>query len=128
MKNSIYSASVKIAEKLSKDTTDTLAMGDRAGIVGYLLKNPIVHLEGIVMDEKYLKFIRKEEDLKKVLKIYNVKYYIATNPKLIGNGCYEFVEPRKAGNHSLKMRGILCQKPFYEFWMGNYHTAIFKLE
>lgn len=127
MANSIYSSSVKIAEKFANATEDVFAMGDRAGIVGYLLKNPVIHLEGIVMDRKFLQFIKKEENLLNVLKTYNVNYYIATNPEPISNGCYEFVEPRKAGNDSRKMRAVLCQEPFYEFWTGNYHTAIFKI-
>jgi hypothetical protein len=128
MANSIYSSSVKIAEKFANATNDIFAMGDRAGMVGYLLKHPIVHLEGIVMDKKFLQFIKKEENLLNVLKTYNVNYYIATNPEPISNGCYEFVEPRKAGNYSMKMRAVLCQEPFYEFWTGNYHTAIFKIK
>ncbi len=84
------------------------AMGDRAGMIGYMLHDPVVQLEGLVMDKAFLQNIRKERDLSETLKSYNVRYYIANNPESL-NGCLSVREPVQAGPTSHTMHGTFCQ-------------------
>src|SRR5690606_29689053 len=57
------------------------AMGDRAGLISYLIDSPLVHLEGLVMDKNYLNDFKSASNLKEILKKYNVDYYIANMAK-----------------------------------------------
>jgi hypothetical protein len=63
------------------------AMGDCAGTPAFIIKSPIIQLEGLVMDKEYLSFIKKG-DLKLIFKKYNIKYYISTNSIKIGSIWY----------------------------------------
>ena len=109
------------------------AMGDRAGMVGYLSTQPILQTEGLMMDGAYLTHIRRQDPLKDVLKLYGVDYYIAFEEKIgdgghMGaDGCYQAKEPAQAGNHSPVMRGAFCQAPVAEFSAPSGQTRIFDL-
>ena len=67
--------------KFEKDHPGIYAMGDRAGVVGFLLDSPLIQLEGLVMDKKYLKILEKSNNIEEILNTYNVDYYIGTNLK-----------------------------------------------
>ncbi|HEY4150401.1 MAG TPA: hypothetical protein VGM41_15790 [Chitinophagaceae bacterium] len=75
------------------------AMGDRAGIVGYLIKSPLIQLEGLVMDKEYMNRLSKTEKLYDLLHAYNVNYYIASNPTRLDDSTYVVKEP--AQSHGL---------------------------
>jgi hypothetical protein len=121
--NSIYQAAIDIAG-FGRNHPGKYAMGDRAGIVGYLLPWPLVQLEGLVMDGKFLEKIRARQNLITALRACGVKYYIATNPRRLGS-CYEFVEPPQAGAASPKMRGKLCEMPLMTVDHQGIETDIF---
>ncbi len=103
------------------------AMGDRAGIVGYLVDRPVVQLEGLMMDKAFLEQIREQRNVVDTLKAYHVHYYIATDPKPV-NGCAAVREPVQAGSTSKVMRGTLCQAPVYAFAFHGTRTLVFDME
>ena len=51
------------------------AMGGGAGMAGYLLGDPLVQTEGLMMDPGYLLHIRQQDDLLATLRTYGVRYY-----------------------------------------------------
>jgi hypothetical protein len=105
----IYSAAVSIKE-FSQTHPGTYAMGDRSGRVGYLLDQPLIQLEGLVMDKTFLGYIQRQTPLQTILDAYDVRYYIAfTGTPYIG--CFQAVEPYQAGPESPHMRGEFCSKP-----------------
>jgi hypothetical protein len=91
----------------------TYAMGDRAGIVAYLVDQPLIQLEGLVGDERMLSHLRSEDDLVRVLQDNDVDYYITTRPTRT-DGCFSAVEPTLAGPSSPRMRGTFCGAPLLE--------------
>lgn len=125
-RNSIYGAALKIAD-FEKKHKGLYAMGDRAGTVGYLLKSPLIQMEGLVMDKPFMKNIERSRNLNDVLAEYKVDYYIATNPKMT-EGHYRVVEPAQAGNNSPRMEGRFSCRPVQDFVLNNVHTAIFALK
>jgi hypothetical protein len=126
--HSMYTAAAKI-EAFAQDHPGTYAMGDRAGIVGFRLKDRLVQLEGLVMDPKYLANIQQERDLIGVLKAYGVNYYIATNPRKDEAG-YVCAEPRQGGPSVRRMTAEFKQEPVYEYDVkaDDVHTKIFKIQ
>src|SRR5262249_45420944 len=76
------------------------AMGDTAGLTTYLMKRPVVQLEGLVADRRMLEFIRRRSDLRDVFAAYLVDYYIGTR-MVLEQGCYSAQEPKEseAGPH-----------------------------
>jgi hypothetical protein len=88
----------------------TYAMGDRAGRVGYLLDQPVIQMEGLVMDRTFLAYIQKATPLRTVLDAYHVRYYIGTT-KGPYPACFQADEPIQAGPASPHMRGTFCERP-----------------
>jgi hypothetical protein len=105
------------------------AMGDHAGIPGMLIDEPILQTEGLVMDKPYLSAIRQQQDLKRVLESYGVRYYVASNPE-ISKGCLEATEPSPivAGPSSDRMRGTFCSTPVDHFSYNGRQTYVLDLE
>jgi hypothetical protein len=104
------------------------AMGDRAGMVSYLLPYPLVQTEGLVMDRDFLDLIKRRTPLREVLDKYGVRYYIsiATKPY---TGCYEASEPFEAGPQSPHMLAEFCEQPVTEFTdTDGIKTLIFRLD
>jgi hypothetical protein len=101
-------------------------MGDRAGSVGYLLKSPLVQLEGLVMDKPFLENIKQQRPLKTVLQQYGVRYYITT---IRGDytGVVNAREPAQAGPQSPRMTSVFTEKPVALFHHGLATTVIFDL-
>ena len=86
------------------------AMGDRAGMVGFLLPHPLLQLEGLVGDRKFLDNIRQRRDLREVLGEHRIDYYV-TSSATEKDGCYHAVEPYQGGPGSPKMSGTFCEEP-----------------
>jgi hypothetical protein len=103
------------------------AMGDRGGKAGYLLDNPMVQVEGLVMDKDFLEHMRRAEDLHTVLRDYNVRYYIATAHHPF-SGCFEAVEPYQAGPASPTMKGEFCSDPVARYQHADVITLVYDLE
>lgn len=91
------------------------AMGDRAGRIGYLSRQPMIQLEGLVMDKTYLETLRGQGmTLHGLLEKYGVDYYIVSVEKN-ASGCYDVVEPYFGGAHTVKVKGEFCAEPFEDF-------------
>lgn len=128
---SIYAAAEDI-RMFSLSHPGVYAMGDRSGMVGYEMSNPLVQTEGLVMDKPFLERIKREEELLPALSAYNVRYYVATqyNPQTRvspASGCLHAAEPMQAGATSAHMRGELCHAPVARFAHDGYATAIYDL-
>jgi hypothetical protein len=121
----IYAAAVSI-KQFSLTHPGIYAMGDRSGRVGYLLDEPMIQLEGLVMDRTFLGYIQRQTPLRTVLDAYNVRYYIGKANTYYG-GCYQADEPSQAGPHSPHMRAEFCEKPVAVVIIGDVINPIFDL-
>jgi hypothetical protein len=90
------------------------AMGDRAGMVSYLLPYPLVQTEGLVMDRNFLDLIKRRAPLREALDKYGVRYYISVATKPY-SGCYQASEPYEAGPESPHMAAEFCEQPIASF-------------
>jgi len=126
-RNTIYTASMEIAD-FAETHPGIYAMGDRAGLVGFLLDQPVLHLEGLVANRQFLSHIARERDLIEVLREYKVQYYIATNPEAKGENCWSFAEPHRPGPRAPRMRGQLCAAPIASLEKGGVVTLIFRID
>lgn len=112
-----------------------LAMGDRAGMVGYLSPEPVIQTEGLVMDKKYLDHIRREDPLRSVLADYHARYYIGfqeqtegTPPLSAQRTCFNAREPAQAGPASPVMQARFCGNPVWQMQKSTGITMIFNLD
>ncbi len=112
--------------KFEKDHPGIYAMGDRAGVVGFLLDSPLIQLEGLVMDKNYLTMFEKSNSIEDVLNTYNVDYYVGTDLKKLQNNCFTVIEPVKSGGYSRKIESILCWKEVLMFKIGSKSSYILK--
>ncbi len=122
----MYAAAVDV-EAFARTHPGVYAMGDRSGMIGYLLPDPVVQTEGLVMDRTYLDRIRRQEPLLPALDDLHVRYYIGTAWAPF-TGCFHAVEPFQAGPTSAHMVGDLCQPPVASFQHEMYQTVIFDLQ
>ena len=121
----IYEASIEIVN-FARTHPGTYAMGDRAGRVAYLIDQPVVQTEGLMMDRAYLTYVANQTPLREVLAQYNVRYYIATAYQPF-TGCFEASEPAKAGPASAHMRAEFCTPPLATFLHNGNQTLIFDM-
>ena len=103
------------------------AMGDRSGMVAYLLPQPMVQTEGLVMDRHFLGEIQRQLPLRQVLAEYGVRYYIATAYPPYSGGCFHAVEPQQAGPNSPRMKNDFCDPPVALFQQRDVRTMVFDL-
>ena len=103
------------------------AMGDRAGTVGYLLPDPLIQTEGLVMDRAFLRTIADQTPLRAALAPFHVRYYIASAMTPY-TGCFHAVEPWQAGPHAPHMRDTFCQQPIARWKHETVETLIFDLD
>ncbi len=104
------------------------AMGDRAGMVGYLLPDPVYQTEGLVSDLAFLNHIRREDDLRSTLRRDGARYYITSTPTAeYSDSCLLASEPALAGPDSHRMRSRFCAPPVLVL-PGDYTTRVFDLE
>lgn len=106
----------------------TYAMGDRSGMVGYLLPDPMVQTEGLVMDRAFLENIRRQVPLPAALEHYHVRYYVATTYPPYADGCFRAIEPWQAGPASPHMTAEFCQPPVAVFQQRDVRTMIYELQ
>ena len=123
----IGEGALKISQ-FAMDHPGVYAMGDRSGTVGYVLDQPLVQTEGLVMDAGFLKKIRAQRDLLQVLKGYRVRYYVSSTLKPFQSGPFKAIEPALAGPQSPKMRSTISQPPVAEFMVSGWYTRIFDLD
>lgn len=123
----IYAAASEIRD-FAMTHPGIYAMGDRSGTVGYLLPEPMIQTEGLVMDRDFLKLIENRTPLREVLNRYHVRYYVASSEDPPSSGCYHAIEPRQAGPNSPHMIGDFCQPPLATFVHGDTTNLIFDLD
>ncbi|MGC2403050.1 MAG: hypothetical protein WA510_24895 [Acidobacteriaceae bacterium] len=94
------------------------ATGGGAGMAGYLMTNPVVQTEGLMMDPGYLLHIRHQDDLVTTLRSYGVRYYIVSEAPGVSSfdiqrsgKCFLAEEPYETGHSALHMRSTLCGPP-----------------
>ncbi len=121
----IYAATLDI-QKFARTHPGVYAMGDRAGRVGYLLPDPVIQTEGLMMDREYLEYVRRQRPLRETLAHYKVRYYIATAYQPF-TGCFMANEPAKAGPNSAHMRSEFCEQPQASYVHDGVETLIFDL-
>ena len=117
-------------QAFAKTHPGTYAMGDRAGMIAWLLPDPLVQTEGLVMDRSFLKHIQRQDALLPVLRSYGVRYYIADDwagGSLIQGQCFVAQEPAEAGPESPRMRATLCDAPRLRVTNNQVTTMIFAL-
>ncbi len=129
---SIESAAQQLSA-FSQSHPGLYAMGDRAGMFGYLSPSPVLQSEGLMMDYAYLKHLRREDDLRSTLLGYGARYYaVYLGPEEVGqheqNGCFQAAEPAIAGPDALRMRGEFCQPPVYAFHLGPGEYRVYQLQ
>ncbi len=90
------------------------AMGDRAGMVGWLMPHGVVQVEGLVSDRRQLDDIRNQVPLIASLRRQGVRYYISTDATH-DHGCWGTLEPSEPGPNAPKMLGQFCQSPVLQF-------------
>lgn len=107
------------------------AMGDRAGMVAYVLSRPMIQTEGLVMDSAFLNRIRTRQPLLAVLQSFHVDYYVGFQPSDRKNAaddrCFAAREPAQAGASSPVMQATLCNAPAAQFDAPSGRTLIFDL-
>ena len=92
----------------------------------YVIDQPVVQLEGLVMDAGYLNRIRNREPLVDAMRAYGTRYYIATNLDEI-DGCVTASEPGRAGSRSPKMSVTICGEPVWADSYAGYDLRIYDL-
>lgn len=116
-------------QKFAQTHPGRYAIGDRAGMVGYIDGQPTVQLEGLVMDDAFLQHIRRQEPLRQVLRQYHVDYYVGFEWSQPVNwpvpGCFHAKEPNHAGPNSPVMRDDFCEAPTAEYMRPTGRTLIF---
>ncbi|PPK64520.1 hypothetical protein V5P93_007026 [Actinokineospora auranticolor] len=91
---------------------EPIAMGDRAGSLGYHLRRPVVHLEGLVNSAEYLDAL-KNGTVHEFLARRGVALYARGDndpgkPDPANPGCERFVEPQQGGG--TKVNIVVCEK------------------
>lgn len=122
-----YQAALEIKE-FEKRHPGIYGMGDRAGMVGFFGSQPVVQLEGLMMDKDYLENIREEKELLEVLRKYHVRYYVSTRAEQDKNGCWHVKEPWQAGPDSPAMRARICETPLAILKHQQWTNDIFEIE
>ena len=125
--NPLHDAGIQIKD-FSDQHPGIYAMGDRAGIVGFLLNTPLVQLEGIVGNRDLLSKISSQKNLIEFFDENNIDYYIATNPTK-ADSCWLLEEPKIPGSDAPRMRGQVCSDPIftYEAVLDDVTTMIFQV-
>jgi hypothetical protein len=125
--NPIYTAALDL-ERFAARHPGVYAMGDRAGAVAWLTRQPLVQVEGLTMDRGFLENLRAQRDLVQVLQHYGVRYYISTRAQHDSAGCYRVREPWQAGPDSPVMLGRLCMRPVLEIDHQGFINDVFDLQ
>ena len=121
----IYAASIQI-QQFARIHPGVYAMGDRAGRVAWLIPDPVIQTEGLMMDRNYLGYLERQTPLRETLAHYGVRYYVATAYKPF-TGCFQASEPAKAGPASAHMRAEFCEQPLATFFHEGIETLIYDL-
>jgi hypothetical protein len=125
----IYAHARKL-EEFARAHPGRYAMGDRAGLTAYVLKQPFIQLEGIVSDRAMIGRIRSETPLRHVLADYEIDYLIVSvySPLRRGAAGYHvrIPDPVQAGWRSCRMEGDFPSRPVYFYtYYGRCFSYVF---
>jgi hypothetical protein len=125
-------AIAKRLQAFSAEHAGVYAMGDAAGTAGWMMNQPLVQLEGLMMSHDFIDRIRQRQPLEQVFRDYHVNYYIATWPNGEDeNGCLQYAEPyrdlRSPGAPHMAM--TTCADPIDVIEPGSiYHVRIYRID
>jgi hypothetical protein len=101
-------------EAFSRTHPGVYAMGDGAGVPGWVLDQPVVHLEGLMMSHAYIGRIKSERPMSETLRDYGVDYLVVNNVEAHdASGCPILSAPHEgqASPRAPKMRMTTCVAP-----------------
>jgi hypothetical protein len=106
------------------------AMGDAAGAPAWVMGQPIVQLEGLVMSHDFLDRIRDQQPLQQVFRDYHVDYYVMMRPISEQDGCRGFSEPNpaQASPRARHMSMTTCTPPVAVVGTGDYRFQIYRID
>lgn len=119
----IYTSSRQLATYMDAHP-GIYAMGDQAGVTGYLSAQPLIQLEGLVMDASYLHKIKRREPLREIMTDYGVRFYVTLSSRH-PDACLNLREPGQAGPHSPVSEGTICSPPLATFYRENVPIYVF---
>ncbi len=117
-----YTSAVEIS-KFEETHKGIYAMGDRAGLAGYLLQSPVIQTEGLMMDKTFLENL-KVLDLNTLLKQYKVQYFIANNPQYINKRWFA-EEPHNHCGSNITSKGYFDYQPIDSVISGKWKNYVF---
>lgn len=117
-KTSVYAHGLRIKE-FADTHPGIYAMGDRAGLTGYMVDSPIIHLEGLAADHTLLTFIRRQAPLAEVFAHYHISYVIVSvrEPLKRTEKGYLITIPdeSQSGSRSFSMKHFFPNEPIMYF-------------
>jgi hypothetical protein len=118
--NSLLAMSYTLADQMH-GREGLLAMGAVSGIAAYVLDKPVLQLEGIVGDSRFIEHVRNQDSLGSVLQEYHADYLIVSLANVRAesrHGCYLVTQPNAdwAGPRTAKMSGEICAEPILHFF------------
>jgi hypothetical protein len=120
----MYNTNKHLAQWL-EEKEGTIAMGDRAGMLAYMIDQPVVQMEGLVMDKDFLGMIGTKT-VSEILSTYGVDYYIAGNPVRVNNG-WAISEPFQHHRFVLVSRDTLSAEPVTRYSEDGWDMLVFKV-
>lgn len=121
-----YNGAKKI-QNICLEKDGVFAMGDRAGLVSFLIDKPIIQTEGLLMDKEFIQLM-KSVDLKFLLAKYNVNYYISSFPTYISENKWYVEEPHKNNPFQIVCSDTLFQSPQDSVIVNTWKYYIFKMD
>ncbi|PKL79168.1 MAG: hypothetical protein CVV25_08850 [Ignavibacteriae bacterium HGW-Ignavibacteriae-4] len=114
-------------QEFSIDKKGVYAMGDRAGLVSFLIENPLIQMEGLVMNKQFVHDL-KSNKLLKLLNMYDVNYYIANNPNRINNSKWFVQDPYKIHPSQIVSSDTIYSVPYDSVIVKTWKYYIFKMK
>lgn len=118
-------------QSFSAERPGVYAMGDAAGTARWLMSQPIVHLEGLMMSNDFIDRIRERQPLEKVFRDYHVNYFVAVWSEDAGHGCRRFREPAplQSSPRAPHMEMTTCAQPIAVLAPGSiYQVRIYRID
>lgn len=118
-------------QRFAAERPGVYAMGDAAGAAGYLMNQPIVHLEGLMMSHGFIERISERQSLEQVFRDYHVNYFVSVWSVDAGNGCRHFIEPAplQSSSRAPHMEMTTCASPVEVIRPGPiYEVRIYRID
>lgn len=115
-RSAFYQPITRVISEFTDKNQGVYAMSAGAGISAFMTQSRFVRLDGMAQDKQMLDFLASQTSLDKVLKHYDVDYFIAVNPQAGEQECYSAREPvqNRFGGSNKGMSDWLCAPPVFE--------------